>query len=203
MCKTCAAVVRSRQRHGSCSFEAQPSKRCTSPRTVPLYILGLPLRSTKKKHLGSPYAHPHVGELVPCQVAVISKSNMAAWLCASVWLFPCTGEKPYRCTEPGCNRGFACSHHLKDHKRIHTGEKPYRCTVCNIAFAASSNLTVHMRTHTREKPYRCTVCNTAFAESTTLARHKRTHNRGKTIQMHRARLQCCIWPQTPPARSSQ
>ncbi|KAI8067187.1 hypothetical protein BC940DRAFT_239426 [Gongronella butleri] len=40
-----------------------------------------------------------------------------------------TGEKPYRCTAPGCSKGFAVPSNLRRHQRVH--QKPsvnVRCT---------------------------------------------------------------------------
>ncbi|KAK2946703.1 hypothetical protein BLNAU_18375 [Blattamonas nauphoetae] len=69
-----------------------------------------------------------------------------------------TGEKPYKCTFPGCEKAYYQSSHLKKHEIIHTGEKRYKCTFpgCDKAFAQSSG------------------CRKAFVQSSDLTRHNRT-----------------------------
>ncbi|PAA55926.1 hypothetical protein BOX15_Mlig027262g2 [Macrostomum lignano] len=38
-----------------------------------------------------------------------------------------TGERPYRCTYPGCTKAYSRLENMKTHFRSHTGEKPYCC----------------------------------------------------------------------------
>jgi uncharacterized C2H2 Zn-finger protein len=55
-----------------------------------------------------------------------------------------SGEKPYRCTHPGCEKVFSVAGSLTIHKRTHTGEKPFKCVHCAAGFNESSNLTKHV-----------------------------------------------------------
>ena len=61
-----------------------------------------------------------------------------------------TGDKPYICEHPGCDKAFATGYGLKSHTRVHTGEKPYKCPeeTCSKAFKTSGDLQKHVRTHT-------------------------------------------------------
>ena len=65
-------------------------------------------------------------------------------------------EKPFACSEAGCEKAFARKDHLNAHKRIHSGEKPFTCSEpgCDWAFIQKSNLIYHNRTHSAEKPFK-------------------------------------------------
>ncbi|RON07311.1 type IV secretion protein Rhs [Pseudomonas brassicacearum] len=94
-----------------------------------------------------------------------------------------TGEKPFKCPEPGCGQAFSHGGNLATHKRTHTGDKPYACTEpgCNKTFANSSSLPKHMRTHTGDRPYACTEpgCSKTFSQAGILFHHVRTHTGDK------------------------
>ena len=75
------------------------------------------------------------------------------------------------------------------HSRAHTGEKPYKCDWpgCNKSYKMSSNLTPHMLTHTGEKPYKCDwpTCKKRFTYPQHLKRHKFTHQRNRIRKRQR------------------
>ena len=99
-----------------------------------------------------------------------------------------------------CDKEFADSSDLAEHKKSHNGEKPFeskasntapsylmcdlktdtierpfKCEICYKAFPRFSNLTRHQRIHTGERPFVCELCDKAFTESSHLVLHKRKH----------------------------
>lgn len=61
-----------------------------------------------------------------------------------------TGDRPFLCTDPSCDKRFGTNYALKAHIRTHTGEKPYLCPEdnCGKGFKTSGDLQKHIRTHT-------------------------------------------------------
>ncbi|OZC06830.1 zinc finger, C2H2 type [Onchocerca flexuosa] len=59
-----------------------------------------------------------------------------------------TGDKPFTCTHPGCDRKFANSSDRKKHMHVHTNDKPYECKIngCRKSYTHPSSLRKHLKT---------------------------------------------------------
>lgn len=92
-----------------------------------------------------------------------------------------------------CGDALKTSDTLKSHLRIHTGDRPYKCRQpgCQKAFATSNSLDIHTRTHTGEKPFKCDLdgCQKSFSDPSTLQVHKRLHTNESPFQV---RTSCCV-----------
>lgn len=86
-----------------------------------------------------------------------------------------TGEKPFKCDVPSCNRCFSRLENLKLHVRTHTGEKPYECHYggCSKRFNNTSDRAKHMKTHVMRKPYACKYpgCEKSYTDPSSMRKH--------------------------------
>jgi len=94
---------------------------------------------------------------------------------------------PFVCTFPGCNKRFAYTWHLRDHRLTHlpigTPQKhPFPCMTCHKAFTKKCNLDSHLLTHLNSTPYKCTICGLAMNNRSNLNKHFKLHKGLKAYQ---------------------
>ncbi|XP_070293418.1 zinc finger protein 384 [Salvelinus sp. IW2-2015] len=89
-----------------------------------------------------------------------------------------TGDRPYKCVHPGCEKSFTQLSNLQSHRRQHNKDKPFKCTNCNRGYTDAASLEVHMSTHTvkHAKLYSCGLCNRTYTSETYLVKHMQKHN---------------------------
>ncbi|PVU97887.1 hypothetical protein BB561_000279 [Smittium simulii] len=93
-----------------------------------------------------------------------------------------TGERPYKCMFPGCDKAYMRLSHLTVHTRSHDdkSERKYKCSIegCNASFNTNQHLKRHISSHNNEKPYKCTFegCNQSFSKHNLLHAHLCKHN---------------------------
>merc|ERR1712228_850674 len=96
-----------------------------------------------------------------------------------------TGERPFKCKEPGCNMKFRQRAHLKNHSQTHSSEKPYKCSYngCNKTFKLKNSYNRHCTLHVEDdKKYKCTFCRQAFETRKELNVHVRIHTEQKPFE---------------------
>lgn len=90
-----------------------------------------------------------------------------------------SGEKPFKCTYEGCDKGFRSKSSRAEHMRRHTKEKPFHCMFdgCEQRFSYNTDLRRHkFKMHgisTKKLP--CSLCDEVFPETHLLKMHMRKH----------------------------
>lgn len=84
-----------------------------------------------------------------------------------------TGERPFRCTVPECDKFYRSNSEVKRHVLFHhSTERPYKCDVCGKGFIIPCLLKAHAKIHSGEKPFVCHICGKAFLKLYSMRRHK-------------------------------
>ncbi|XP_070846754.1 uncharacterized protein [Chaetodon trifascialis] len=85
-----------------------------------------------------------------------------------------TGERPFKCTVPECDKDFRSTTEVKRHVLMHhTTERPYKCDVCGRGFIKMCFLNAHAKIHSGKKPFVCHFCGKAFPKRYSMQRHKK------------------------------
>ncbi|CRL04520.1 CLUMA_CG017595, isoform A [Clunio marinus] len=89
-----------------------------------------------------------------------------------------TGDKPYKCRNPGCVKAFSQLSNLQSHSRSHQTDKPYKCNSCYKCFADEPSLLEHIPKHKESKHLKthiCQYCGKSYTQETYLQKHMQKH----------------------------
>ena len=93
-----------------------------------------------------------------------------------------TGERPFVCSNEGCDRAFHSSGDLKAHEKTHSGVRDFVCGTCGKALSSRNALRVHERAlHTLDRPFKCEEkeCGMTYMTKLDLDRHVAKHVKAK------------------------
>jgi len=87
-----------------------------------------------------------------------------------------TGERPFPCRFPGCDKRFGQSSTRNYHERIHSDVHPFVCSRCGRCFKHATLMRLHFRRMhgTGECPHHCDQCGRQFKLIRSLTTHVRT-----------------------------
>ncbi|XP_058476265.1 zinc finger protein 287-like isoform X1 [Solea solea] len=123
-------------------------------------------------HEGSLKKHQRGSHVIrfPCQICgkLLSQSSVVRHKLIH------TGERPYKCTVPRCDKNFRSGTEVKIHILLHhTSERPFKCNVCGKGFIRLGFLNEHTKIHSGEKTFVCPVCGKAFLKLYLMRAHKK------------------------------
>nr|XP_061807801.1 zinc finger protein 37-like [Nerophis lumbriciformis] len=84
-----------------------------------------------------------------------------------------TGERPLKCSVPGCDKSFLSAPEKKRHVLMHhSTERPFKCDTCGKGFITVGFRNAHSKVHLGKRPFQCYICFKAFPKLYNLIRHK-------------------------------
>ncbi|XP_063244703.1 zinc finger protein 543-like [Bacillus rossius redtenbacheri] len=91
-----------------------------------------------------------------------------------------TGDKPFKCTEGGCDFRTGDHNSLRRHVMRHTGERQYACPHCSYSAIQASAYKYHLRTRHPEASelHACSLCPYRSVNAESLAHHEADHKHG-------------------------
>ncbi|XP_038552768.1 zinc finger protein 362a isoform X3 [Micropterus salmoides] len=97
-----------------------------------------------------------------------------------------TGDRPYKCAHPGCEKAFTQLSNLQSHQRQHNKDKPFKCSNCYRAYSDSASLQIHLSAHAikNAKAYCCSMCGRAYTSETYLMKHMSKHTMVEHVLSH-------------------
>ncbi|KAM4525484.1 uncharacterized protein PAE49_001401 [Odontesthes bonariensis] len=125
-------------------------------------------KGSLKKHQRSKHLHELFRYPCPYCGKMVSSSTMARHKLIH------TGEKPFKCTVPDCDKFYRSTSEVKRHVLVHhSTDRPFKCDICGKGFVRKSCLNMHAKTHSGEKPFVCQICGKAFPKAYSMLRHKK------------------------------
>jgi KRAB domain-containing zinc finger protein len=93
-----------------------------------------------------------------------------------------TGDMPFACRKPGCDRHFATKGSRSSHEHIqHSDGDRVLCPVCGRGFRGTKHLRHHELVHVSVGSLICNVCGAAFKRQSALKRHVATHTGDRRV----------------------
>ncbi|KAK2820994.1 hypothetical protein Q5P01_023953 [Channa striata] len=123
---------------------------------------GALIKHQRSKHLNELFRHPcpYCGKMVSMNTLTRHKLMH-------------TGQRPFKCTVPECDKFFRSTSEVKRHVLYHhSTDRPFKCGVCEKAFVKMCYLTAHAKVHSGVKPFVCHICGKAFLKLYSMQRHK-------------------------------